>query len=148
MAFKTDSLAKAYAEAQNEAIRVKNYAQSFSSALAENNQSGDLIENVMVQMKRVIDLWNTTTSMPGMAQYARDQADDQAYDVVAEFNTMRNAAITVRDWIINNFPSAGGFIQKDTYEADGSITVRQFTPAQTAGLRTVLDSLVNAIETV
>ncbi len=36
-------------------------------------------------------------------------------------------------------------IEKDTLQVDGSITVRQFTPAQTTGLQTALADLIAAI---
>ena len=34
---------------------------------------------------------------PGIQQYARDQFDNQAFDIVTEFTTMRAAVITTRD---------------------------------------------------
>ncbi len=145
MAFRTDGLAKAYAKAQTEAINVKSFASNHSAALAANTVSANLVQQIMTRMKSAIELWDSVSGLPGIVQYARDMEDDQTYDLVTEFLTMRNAAVAVRDWVINNFPTAGGFIQKDTYEVDGAITVRTFTPAQTAGLQTVLTTLAGTI---
>lgn len=145
MAFRTDGLAKAYAAGQQEAIRLQSFATSHNNALAAGNVSANLVQQIMGQMKGSIEIFDVVSATSGMQQYARDQQDDQAYDVVAEFLAMRNASVAVRDWVINNFPTVGGFIQKDTYETDGSITVRVFTSIETAGLQTVLTTLVGTI---
>ena len=147
MAFRTDGLGKAYATAQQESIRLKSFATSHSASMAAGNVSANQVQQVMLQMKSSIELWDSTSGIPGMQQYARDQEDDQAYDVVAEFLAMRNAAVAVRDEVINVFPtSAGGFIEKDTYELDGAITVRVFTNVQTASLQTLLTTLAATID--
>lgn len=146
MAFQTDSLAKEYNSAQQEAIRIKAGVTSASAAYKANNQSANSLIALLQQMKSAIEVWDRVAALPGIAQYARDQHDDQAYDVIAEFTAMRAAAVSVRDWVINNFPkSAGGYIEKDTLEADGAITVRVFTIAQLAPLTTEMDALVATI---
>lgn len=145
MAFQTDGLAKAYAQGQQEAIRLKSFATSNSSILAADDVSANLVQQIMLNMKSSIEIFDTVSGTAGMAQYARDQQDDQAYDVVAEFLAMRTAAVVVRDWVINNFPTVGGFIQKDSYELDGAITVRKFTNVETAALQSHLDALAAAI---
>ena len=147
MAFRTDGLSKAYHRGQNSAIRAKNYSSQASAQLAGGTVSANAVIQVMTQMKSFIEEFDSVSSVPGIAQYARDQEDDQSYDVVAEFVAMRVAAVSARDWVINNFPvsNPGGFIEKDTLEADGAITVRTFSSVQTAGLQTALDTLVAAI---
>lgn len=146
MAFRTDGLAKAYQRGQNEAIRAKNYATQASAQLAAGSVSGNAVIQVMSQMKSFVEIFDGVSSTPGIAQYARDQENDQGYDVVAEFTAMRNECVACRDWVITNFPtSAGGFIEKDTLEVDGAITVRSFTSGQTAGLQTALNALAAAI---
>lgn len=148
MAFRTDGLAKAYAKAQQESIAVKAFSEAHSSALAAGNVSANLVQQIMLRMKDAIALWDSVSGLSGMQQWARDQEDDQTYDVVAEFLSMRGAAVNCRDWVINNFPTAGGFIQKDTYEPDGAITVRSFTNVETAALQTLLTTLANEITLV
>ena len=145
MAFRTDGLAKAYQKAQNESIRVKQFATQARNALIAGTVSANAVIQIMSNLKSSIEVWDTVSSLSGIAQYAKDQEDDQTYNVVAEFTTMRTEAVAARDWVITNFPASGGFIQKDTLELDGSITVRQFTPAQTTGLQTVLADLIAAI---
>lgn len=145
MAFKTDGLAKAYNKAQSESIRVKAFAAQARSALIAGSVSANAVIQIMTNLKSSIEVWDTVSGLPGIGQYAKDQEDDQTYDVVAEFNAMRTEAVAARDWVITNFPASGGFIQKDTLELDGAITVRQFTPAQTTGLQTALADLIAAI---
>lgn len=146
MAFNTDGLAKAYNRAQNESIRLKAFSTSARDALLAGAVSANAVLQIMSTMKSSIEVWDAVSSLPGLVQFAKDQENDQTYDVVAEFLAMRNAAVAVRDWIITNFPVAGGFIQKDTLELDGAITVRQFTTVQTVGLQTTLATLTAAIE--
>lgn len=149
MPFRTDGLSKAYQKAQNEAIRVKSFATQARAALLAGSVSANAVIQIMTNLKSSIEVWDSVSSLPGIAQYARDQEDDQTYDVVAEFLAMRTQAVAARDWVITNFPkSAGDFIEKDTLEADGAITVRQFTPAQTTGLQVALADLIASIGVV
>lgn len=146
MAFRTDGLDKAYTKAQNESIRIKAFAKDASAGLSAGNVSANAVIQIMTRMKSVIEEWDKVSSLVGIGDYAKSVENDPAYDVAAEFIAMRSAAVAVRDWVINNFPSAGGFIQKDTLEADGAITVRPFTPVQTVALQGLLNDLDAAIE--
>jgi hypothetical protein len=145
MAFRTDGLGKAYTKAQNEAIRVKAFATQARNALIAGTVSANAVMQIMTNMKSSIEVWDSVSSLAGIGAYADNEENDPAYDVAAEFTSMRAEAVTVRDWVITNFPASGGFIQKDTLEVDGAITVRQFTPAQTTGLQTALADLIAAI---
>ena len=128
MGFKTAGLSKAYNGAQEEAIRLKEYAQNHRAGLIANAQTGFFIEEIMLRMPQAVAIWDAAKNLPGMLEYAKDQHDDPTYDVV------------------DNFPkSAGGFIEKQTYETDFSITEAMFTPAQTSGLQTSLLALMNSI---
>ena len=146
MAFRTDGLSKAYQKAQSEAIRVKAFSTAARNALLAGNVSANAVIQIMTNLKSSVEVWDTVSALPGIAQYARDQEDDQTYDVVAEFLAMRNAAVACVDWVFDNFPKApSGHIEKDTLETDGSITVRQFNSGQTNGLQTALTTLANAV---
>ena len=148
MAFKTDGLGKAYQKAQNVSIRVKQFATSARNALIAGNVSANAVIQIMTNLKSTIEVWDSVSALSGIGQFAKDQEDDQAYDVVAEFIAMRTEAVAARDWVITNFPKDNAspfYIIKDILEVDGSITVRVFTPAQTTGLQTSLDDLIAAI---
>jgi hypothetical protein len=47
--------------------------------------------------------------------------------------------------VINNFPTSGGYLQSETLNADGTRTLRQFTPAQTAGWQTTINNFISTI---
>lgn len=88
----------------------------------------------------------TASSTPGLAQFARDQKNNQSLDVVTEFNAVIAAIDGVVGWIAANFPTdvATGALLERTLGADGPVE-RTFTAAQTAGFRTQLDNLIATI---
>jgi len=146
MAFKTDGLGKAYAGAQQESANVHAFATNRRANLIAVNQTGDAIEAIMTRMRDAVILWDGASGLPGMVQWARDQEDDQSYDVVAEFLAMRTAAVAVSQWVKDNFPTgAGGYIEKEFYQANFTIESRNFTPAQTVDLQDLLQVLIDAI---
>ncbi len=149
MAFKTDGLGKAYQKVQNESIRVKQFATGARNALIAGAVSANAVIQIMTNLKSSIEVWDSVSALSGIAQFAKDQEDDQTYDVVAEFLAMRTEAVAAVNWVFNNFPkdtTSPNYILKDILAPDGSISVRQFTPAQTTGLQTALTDLIAAIE--
>lgn len=82
-----------------------------------------------------------------MAQVASDLRLLNAAAAVAEVNSIIDAIDDVLAWIFATFPKSPqtGHILKDTLNADGTISARAFTTAQTAGLRTELQKIVDAI---
>ncbi len=141
----TQILAASLLEAVGLASQAKRYAESIRDLTSAGPVSANQILPILSHMKDVITRWTMIAALPGMAQYAKDQYDDQNINIVGEFAAMKQAAIDVRDWVINNFPSSGGYIQKDTLEADGAIKVRTFTSADTAGLRVALAAFISTI---
>jgi hypothetical protein len=84
-------------------------------------------------------------TIPGLVDYVRAQKNAPSLDVVAEFSSMLAAMDGVVSWIIANFPKdAGGFLLRETWGVSGPVD-RIFAPAQTAGLRTQLASLIATI---
>jgi hypothetical protein len=147
MAFKTGGLAATYLSIQSTSLSARSFSSGMAVTLSQSDTSADAVIQIMVHMKTFIEALDAASAVNGIAQYAKDQTFDQNYDVVAEFVVMRAAAQAVMDWVIEGFPtSTGGFIEKDTLEVDGSITVRTFTPTQTSSLRTVLNTLISSIE--
>lgn len=145
MAFPTQlSLSAALRQAQDDAAQLKAYVQQVSNATAAGNVSANLVIELHWKMIWVKARFDAAAAVPGLAAYAQAQLGNPSLDIAAEFSAMVAQVVATRDWIITNFPSAGGYIQKDTLDASG-VTVRQFTPAQTAGLRTVLDALIATI---
>lgn len=141
------TLRKALEGAQQASVNLQRYATNVKNDMAAGNISGNqLSDNLLQNFKSAIELWETAAALPGMGQYAKDQLDMPGLDVGPEFTTMLNAAKAVRDWIVVNFPKdASGKMSYRTLNADGSMSVDAFTPAQTAGLRTELDNFIATV---
>ena len=81
----------------------------------------------------------------------REQYKDPTFDLTAELVAIRLALIAVLDEIDNTFPKDGaGYMLERSMTRGPSqeleYNLRSFTPAQTAGLRTVVDSVIALIE--
>lgn len=86
----------------------------------------------------------------GVMQSLADELNlENAAAATAAVQAVIDAIDDVIEWVFTNFPktSSGSplFILKDTLNPDGSVTVRSFTPAQTANLRIELQKIVDAI---
>lgn len=147
MVFRTIGLGRQYDRVQDEAVRLKTFSQTAKATLQRGPVDGNLIIHIMTTIVAGIVVLDDVAAMAGIVEFAKDQENDPTYDVAVEFTAMRAAAVSVRDWIITNFPKdAGGFILKDTLELSGAVTVRQFSPTDTFPLRTELQTLIDAIE--
>ena len=132
-----------------EAKRLANHASEFAVArrdlMAAAAVSGDIVIQVQAQFQTVITRWNAIKTIPGIAQYAKDQENDPTYDIVTEFNAMIAAAEVVRDRVETDIPTDGsGFLLLRKFQTN-AITMRTFTTAQTAQLRTDLDSFIATV---
>lgn len=147
MAFPTSTQTKADALAAviRTAKNIKTYAQNQKAFLANNSASSNAVLGVMFEIRSAMEKWNQAKTVPGIGDYAKDQLNDPSLDIAAEFTNMVNAAQGVIDWIDNNFPKdANGYLLSRKI-VNASIEFRQFTPAQTQGLRDQLDILIATI---
>ena len=121
------------------------------TALRNASAAGDTEVPRYVQLHRLlvetIDEWDAVSSTPGLQAYARDQIDNQALDLAAEFTAMRNAAIALRDWIFTNLPtdSVTGAVAQYIVDAQSAVTSVTVSTAQTATFRTNADALLTTI---
>lgn len=118
--------------------------QAISQTQAGNTSIYLLSSEVLGQLAEAASRFGSVSAE--LAAYARTAEGDPAYDVAAEFTAMRAAVIIARDWMIANLPQSGGYLAERTINADGTITQRTVTPAQTAGLRTVLQAVADTIQ--
>lgn len=134
------------AEVNREALALKRDAQNRRDALASGDQTGQFVLGIAGRMNTAIAIFDRVSAITGVGAYAQDQFEDSGLDISAEFSAMRSAAIAVRDRIVSDLPTdASGFLSIRTLNADGTITERTFTPAQTANLRADLDALIATI---
>jgi hypothetical protein len=127
------------------AIQMKQQAQGARDTMAAESVPSKTIIDVFLRLRGDRAAFDAAKAVPGLAAYAREQYDNPALDIVAEFNAMTSAIDNVTNWISTNFPKdGGGFLLAQTLGANGPVD-RMFTPAQTAGLRTQLDALIATV---
>ncbi len=148
MAFKAlnINLARAYDEIRREAARSYSEAVTLRAASLAGSISSAQILGLAGNLRSARIIMEERSSTPGIASYAQAQEDDAAYNVAAEYVTMRDTLDATLAWISSAMPENGGYLQAETLNADGSVTYRSFSTAQTAGLRSALDNLIASIE--
>ena len=127
---------------QNLASGIRNQSLGMMSGSKSGEQLLTYLEGLR-EAKALFDQWKTA---PGLAQYAKDQFDDQAFDIVAEFNTMLAALQDVLDDIVTTFPASGGYIQREQLDAQGNITDRSFTSGQLTAMRVKIQAFIDTID--
>lgn len=147
MAFRASSIIplSAYQTAKRAAAQLKVNAQSMRAALAASNASYDFLRDIYRTLERAQAQFTQLAATPGLAGYAKAQENDPAYDVAAEFTAMQGAITSALTWMNSNAPT-GVTAKTPANWGDGSLIANEFTPAQTAGLRTQLDAVIAAIE--
>lgn len=148
MAFRTQqSPAAALALAKNRAGQVKGYCTILSGQIS-STVNRDVVTSAASTLKGYRDELDVLKTVQGLAQYARDQENDQAYDVAAEFNALVAAIDAVIAEIFLTYPTANpsGAVIERVLNADGSVTPLTFTSAQLASVKTLVDAVVVSID--
>lgn len=131
---------------------LRNEVKSLRSGLADSRTkmaAGNVSANAVLQIATRLQL--SKVGLQGYVgdaaflAFARQQFAAPALDLDARIADITDAMDAVVALIVSAFPTAsqGGtaYILKDTLNADGSVSVRVFTPAQTAPLRTAIQDL-------
>lgn len=138
---------QAFDRIRNEVAQSKAFLMNNRAAMVQATVLATVPLAVIQHFGQIIPSINALVLTPGLAQYAKDQTNDPSYDVVAEFNTMRNAMNSARDSLIATFPKDGnGFILYQTINANGTIATRTFTSAQLAAAVALVDSVIASID--
>jgi len=139
------TLVQAFTAANRAAIRAKSNTQTISNASAAGSINRDRLIDLQNQLNEAIVLWTQVKALSGIVAYAQDQFDDPALDVAAEFTAMVDAAVDLRDWIFNNFPTNSGAALIKSLNISGTLTTLEFTTAQLSGFRTEADTFIATI---
>lgn len=148
MAFRATNIVpqEAYQTVKRAAIQLRVNAQAHVTQLAASGADYDFLRDIYLTQKRADAQFAALKTTPGLAQYARDQEDDPAYDVAAEFNAMQAAIANVIAWMDANVPTNVTAEPTTAWvSTTESLIATTFTPAQTAGLRTQLQGVVDSI---
>lgn len=117
------------------------------TTLAAGNVDTNYIFLLLDRLRQTIITLNQVKGVAGLNAYATAQLPSYAGAMVADINATISACQACIDSVISTFPkdSTALWVLAESINADGSRTLRQFTPAQTAGLRTALTNLVATI---
>lgn len=153
MTFPASNIIKsdAYSELKRGAVWMKSLATSMRATMAAGDVTAQWILGQLQQIRTMITRWTELSAVPGLAAYAQDQEANPALDIVAEYTTMKNALVAVRDRIINDLPKASappgvvGNLAVYILAGNGDLSTMSFTPAQTVNLRGDLDTFIAAV---
>jgi hypothetical protein len=147
MAFRTSNVvpAVAYVTVRAAAAQLKLNIDAVITFLAGNNTSYDYLRGVYQTLERANNQFDSLKTTPGLADYAKVQENDPAYDVVAEFVTMQAAIAAAMSWMATNVPLNVTLKPVNQWGNGGGLIATEFSPAQTSTFRTVLAAVSNAI---
>lgn len=133
-------------ELLREAQAVKAMCQQSITAMAAGNVSANAVVGLGQRLNAsIVNVLTPAQAHTGLAAYAAQQFGDANFGLdqrMSGLRTLISNAITAARATI---PTSGGYLLKDTWNSDGSVTVRVLTPAQTAPLRAALQAIVDAI---
>lgn len=137
------SLRAAYSDVTSRASQLKQLATDAKAQMAAGNTTADRIKGILLTCIAAKAANVATAALPNIANYAVTQ-EGAGYDVATAWSAMNTAIDAVITQILSDMPASGGFILAETWSATG-ITVRSFTPANTATLQSKLGDLIASI---
>jgi hypothetical protein len=135
--------AEAYGLIRATAQGARQQAQVAHDTLAAGNVAAPWVFSVLDQFHGFISQLQGWSAVSGLDDYATGQG--YSGSMLADCNSCITAAQACINWVVTNFPTSGGYLLSETLNADGSRTLRQFTPTQTAGWQTALNSFIATI---
>lgn len=146
MAFKASNVIPqvAYQTVKQAAVQLRLNLVAMISTLSSKSVDYDYLSDVYLTLKRANDQFNTLKATPGLAQFAKDQESDQAYDVAGEFTAMQGAITSAMGWIEGAAPATVNLKNPVEWGA-GTLISNTVTSAQSAGLRAALQGVVDSI---
>ena len=136
----------AYGRFTNLAVRMADAAAQASATMAAGSIPASVALGVLDQLRAIRTEMTTLAATPGIAAHAQRQSG-ATVDIAAEYAAMVAAIDAAIAWITTNFPQDGdGYLLLEQFEASGARTERTFTPAQTAALRALLDTLAATVD--
>ncbi len=147
MAFRTGSdQQRAYNAAKNTARALRQYCVDFNIIAEAENISGNLVLALRERLIADNAVFDEAKAVDGIADYIKAIEDDPTYNVGPEFTAMQDAIEGADAWIVANYPTdSSDWLQHQKFTVAGT-DVRSFSPTQTAGLRTKVQSIIDAIE--
>lgn len=146
MAFPASSIIplEAYRQVKGAAVQLKVNLQSSKAQLAASGAGYDFLRGIYMTLKRADNQFTALKSTPGLLQFAKDQESNQSLDIGAEFASMQGAIATAMAWMVSSVPTSVTAKSPDQWD-DSTLISNTFTPAQTGGLQTALQGVIDEI---
>ena len=93
----------------------------------------------------VFEKTSDTTVYPGIVQYARDQVNDQTYNVVQGFLDMKNACISMKDWLLANVPVSSAVIWSPENDGTWQWAQLNLTAPQVTAVQNQMQNVIDQI---
>lgn len=134
-----------YAKAKALALAIKKFAAQRAEHL-RTDSNADAVLATFHDLRRYRDELLTVKDITGLAQYAKDQEADSAYDIIAEFIALINAVEAVMANILLTFPTdVNGYLLEKQFNAQGTYDFRQFSTVQLAPLVVLLEAVNSTV---
>lgn len=143
----TPSLTQAFGVLMSQTAQIKDGAANTITVLAAGPVNTGQVFNILDQLRGVLGSLNQYKNMAGLNAYMAAEVPGYAGTATDDIAALITAIQGAIDWVVTNFPkdSTNQWILAYGLAADGSRTQRNFSAAQTAGLRVQLQNIVNAI---
>ena len=133
-----------FSELRTDARLLNQNLTKLRAFLAENDASANVITDLFARLGASRSIYSAVAGDADLVTRAQAEYGGQV-SLASIAKGIEVAIDATLAGIIAAFPSQGGYIMKDRLNVDGSITVRAFTPAETSGLRDLLQTLENAV---
>jgi hypothetical protein len=146
MAYRADSRlpAKELPKLNDQILSIRNRLIQYIAESASGEIGYEYIHQLYSDIAGVSTSIDNVKNIPGILQYAKDQEDDQAYDVVVEFTALESALDSTKAWLEAGVPLNVTLRPISEWSTNSRIS-NTFTIAQTAQLRSRLQSIVDLI---
>lgn len=134
---------EAYSLIRSNAMGMRQQANVYLNTLQAGNVASNFVYQVLDQTRNFTTNMQSWGAVSGLDAYATSQ--NYSGTMSADVTTCVTAAQAMITWVVTNFPAQGGFLQAESLNADGSRTLRQFTPTQTAGWQTAINNFIATI---
>lgn len=148
MAFRaTSSIAAGeYQRAKQLAVQVQSLATTRSAAFTASGATYSEIQTVIDNLANYSAWFDEIKTTAGILQYAKDQEDDQTYDVAAEFNALIAAIDATILQLSTDLPKDGNdWLLVNKINANGTLVPRNFTAGALATTIANLDAIAAAV---
>lgn len=135
---------KGYDEAKAEALRTRRTAEQYAATFAASGNA-DQIYGLLRLLAQHRARLQEIAAIPGLADYARAQEADAAYDVAAEFVSVIAAVESTITWMQAAIPVSAGYEQMYSRPNGIDLVPRVFTSAALAPLITRLQAIASAV---